>query len=77
MKLLRLTKLAQELIANGPHKLEKTSRRVRALYDNIYVFDTTKYVFSDYPLLGLMFEICLGDLCRLFLMCIIGLTVRL
>lgn len=36
-----LTKLAQTLIANGPYKLEKTSRRVRGLYDSIYVFDTT------------------------------------
>ena len=51
MKLLSLTKLAQELLANGPHKLERTSRRVRALYDDIYVFDTTEYVFPNYPLL--------------------------
>lgn len=45
--LLSLSKLAQNLLANGPHKLEKTSRRVRALYDNLYIFDTTEYVFSD------------------------------
>jgi len=37
-----LTKLAQTLLANGPHKIEKTSRRVRGLFDSIYVFDTTE-----------------------------------
>ncbi|KAM0795356.1 hypothetical protein BDR22DRAFT_826087 [Usnea florida] len=37
-----LVKLAQNLLAKGPHKLEKTSRRVRALYDNLYIFDTTE-----------------------------------
>ena len=42
--LLSLVKLAQNLLAKGPHKLEKTSRRVRALYDNLYIFDTTEYV---------------------------------
>ena len=30
------------MLANGPHKLENTSRRVRGLYDSIYVFDTTE-----------------------------------
>ncbi len=35
-------KLAHNLLANGPHKLEKTSRRVRGLYDSVYVFDTTE-----------------------------------
>lgn len=34
-------KLAHNLLANGPHKLEKISRRVRGLYDSVYVFDTT------------------------------------
>ena len=37
-----LAKLAQNLLANGPHKLEQTSRRVRGLYDNVYIFDTTE-----------------------------------
>ena len=45
--ILSLTKLAQNLLADGPHKLEKTSRRIRALYDNLYIFDTTEYVLSD------------------------------
>lgn len=48
LKLIRcssLTKLAQSLLASGPHKLEKTSRRVRGLYDGIYVFDTTEARF--------------------------------
>lgn len=35
-------KLAQTLLANGPHKLEHTSRRVRGLYDGVYIFDTTQ-----------------------------------
>ena len=77
MKLLSLTKLAQKLLATGPHKLEKTSRRVRALYDNVYIFDTTEYVFPDYPLLDLTFEICFGSFCRLYIMVTIGLTARL
>ncbi|KAL2053729.1 hypothetical protein ABVK25_006033 [Lepraria finkii] len=42
LKMSSLTKLAQTLLANGPHKLENTSRRVRGLYDSIYVFDTTE-----------------------------------
>ena len=36
-----LAKLAQKLLADGPHKVEVTDRRVRALYDSVYVFDTT------------------------------------
>ena len=36
-----LKKLASQLLANGPHKMEKTSRRVRAIYTNEYVFDVT------------------------------------
>lgn len=35
-------KLAHSLLDNGPHKLEKTGRRVRGLYDSVYVFDTTE-----------------------------------
>ena len=34
--------MAQKLLANGPHKLEKTTRRVRGLYDSAYIFDTTE-----------------------------------
>ena len=52
MNLLSLAQLAQNLLANGPHKLEKTSRRVRALYDNLYIFDTTEYVSSEFPSIG-------------------------
>ena len=37
-----LTKLAQNLLEKGPHKVEGTSRRVRGLYDSVYVFDTTE-----------------------------------
>ena len=33
------------MLEKGPHKLEKTSRRVRGLYDGIYVFDTTEARF--------------------------------
>lgn len=57
MNLLSLTKLAQNLLANGPHKLERTGRRVRALYDNLYIFDTTEYVSFRFPLLDHMFTI--------------------
>lgn len=73
-----LAKLAQELIVNGPHKLERTNRRVRALYDNTYIFDTTEYVFPNYPLLDLMFEIYFGVSAG-FILCILilGLTARL
>ena len=35
-----LVKLAQKLLAQGPHKLEKTDRRVRGLFDGVYLFDT-------------------------------------
>ncbi|MCJ1458862.1 hypothetical protein MMC28_009236 [Mycoblastus sanguinarius] len=42
INMANLTELAQTLLTNGPHKLEKTSRRVRALYDRIYIFDTTE-----------------------------------
>ena len=52
MNLLSLIKLAQNLLANGPHKLEKTRRRVRALYDSLYIFDTTEYVFLEAPSIG-------------------------
>ncbi len=38
-------KLAHTLLEKGPHKLEKTTRRVRGLYDGIYVFDTTEARF--------------------------------
>ena len=37
-----LTKLAQNLLEKGPHKVESTIRRVRALYDGEYLFDTTE-----------------------------------
>lgn len=37
-----LKKLAQNLLAEGPHKIEKTSRRVRGLFDGSYAFDTTE-----------------------------------
>ena len=76
MKLVSLTKLAQELLANGPHKLEKTSRRVRALYDNIYIFDTTEYVFRT----TLCWTRCLRSVLgvsQAFFMYTIGLTARL
>ena len=44
---LSLAELARNLLASGPHKLEKTSRRVRALFDHLFVFDTTEYVSSE------------------------------
>lgn len=37
-----MTKLAQKLLAEGPYKIEKTSRRVRGLFDSQYIFDTTE-----------------------------------
>ena len=37
-----LTRLALDLLAKGPHKLEKTNRRVRGLYHGTYIFDTTE-----------------------------------
>ena len=35
-----LKKLGQKLLADGPHKLEQTPRRVRALFGGAYIFDT-------------------------------------
>lgn len=37
--------LAQNLLRNGPHKLEHTSRRVRALFDSVFLFDTTAAIY--------------------------------
>ena len=37
--------MAQGLLANGPHKLEKTPRRVRGLYNGLYIFDTTEALY--------------------------------
>jgi len=37
-----LVKLAQKLLSQGPYKFERTSRRVRALFNGKYAFDTTK-----------------------------------
>ncbi|KAF2023373.1 DUF427-domain-containing protein [Setomelanomma holmii] len=37
-----LARLAQKLVSNGPHKAERTSRRVRGLFNGRYAFDTTK-----------------------------------
>ncbi|CAI6332253.1 unnamed protein product [Periconia digitata] len=36
-----LTKLAHKLASEGPHKYEKTPRRVRGLLNGKYIFDTT------------------------------------
>lgn len=36
-----LPEVAKKLIAEGPHKQEKTPRRVRTLFDGEYLFDTT------------------------------------
>ncbi|KAL9595003.1 MAG: hypothetical protein Q9219_006702 [cf. Caloplaca sp. 3 TL-2023] len=36
-----LPQLAKKLIAEGPHKQEKTPRRVRSIFDGEYIFDTT------------------------------------
>jgi hypothetical protein len=33
--------LASNLLANGPYKIEHTPRRVRALFDGTWLFDTT------------------------------------
>ena len=48
-----LAKLALKLLAEGPHKLEKANRRVRGLFDRVYVFDTldASYVWEHpyYP----------------------------
>ncbi|KAL9613195.1 MAG: hypothetical protein Q9167_002272 [Letrouitia subvulpina] len=37
-----LSKIALDLLANGPLKSEKTSRRVRSIFDRIWIFDTTQ-----------------------------------
>lgn len=39
-KNLSLKDLGLKLLAKGPHKLEQTHRRVRALFGGIYIFDT-------------------------------------
>ncbi|KAH7399805.1 hypothetical protein BKA64DRAFT_670436 [Cadophora sp. MPI-SDFR-AT-0126] len=39
-----LTTLARNLISTGPVKTEPTSRRVRALFDGTFIFDTTSAV---------------------------------
>lgn len=45
-----LTKLAQKLASEGPHKIEATPRRVRALLGGNYVVDTTKaYHVWEHP----------------------------
>ncbi|KAI9818740.1 MAG: hypothetical protein M1826_001328 [Phylliscum demangeonii] len=36
-----LTKLANDLLASGPHKQEVTPRRVRTLFNHVFVADTT------------------------------------
>jgi len=47
---LSLTKLAQKIAADGPHKYEKTPRRVRALFNGQYAIDTTKaYHVWEHP----------------------------
>ncbi|KAH4043138.1 hypothetical protein HBH98_230720 [Parastagonospora nodorum] len=37
-----LVRLAQKLVADGPHKSQHTPRRVRGLFNGKYAFDTTK-----------------------------------
>ncbi|KAF1972510.1 DUF427-domain-containing protein [Bimuria novae-zelandiae CBS 107.79] len=45
-----LAKLAQKLASEGPHKIEPTPRRVRALFGGKYVLDTTKaYHVWEHP----------------------------
>lgn len=45
-----LTKLAQKLVAEGPHKIEPTPRRVRALFGGQYVIDTREaYHVWEHP----------------------------
>lgn len=39
-----LSTLANNLVKNGPVKVESTSRRVRALYNGVFLFDTTSAV---------------------------------
>lgn len=36
-----LLPLAHHLMMHGPHKQESTPRRVRALFDSVFLFDTT------------------------------------
>lgn len=36
--------LAQNLLRSGPHKFERTPRRVRALFDSVFLFDTTRAI---------------------------------
>ena len=36
-----LSRLAAELLASGPHKQELTPRRVRVLFNNVFVVDST------------------------------------
>lgn len=36
-----LRELAQKLVTDGPRKKEKTTRRVRVLFDDIYLADST------------------------------------
>ena len=48
-----LKDLALKVLQNGPQKIEQTPRRVRGLFENSYIFDTTeaRYVweFPYYP----------------------------
>ncbi|RDL40341.1 Uncharacterized protein BP5553_00320 [Venustampulla echinocandica] len=48
-----LQALTTTLTTSGPHKIEPTSRRVRALFDGVWIFDTThsQYVWEHkyYP----------------------------
>ncbi|KAL9043647.1 MAG: hypothetical protein Q9214_003171, partial [Letrouitia sp. 1 TL-2023] len=37
-----LSKIALDLLANGPLKSEITSRRVRSIFDHVWIFDTTE-----------------------------------
>ena len=41
-KMANLKDLALKLLSKGPHKLEITPRRVRALFDGAFVFETTE-----------------------------------
>ena len=36
-----LQTLAQQILLHGPHKQESTPRRIRALFDSVFLFDTT------------------------------------
>lgn len=51
-----LTRLAQQLATNGPHKKEPTRRRVRGLFNGKYAIDTTDAYFvwevPNYPQYG-------------------------